>query len=418
MKNSYLTVTDQFCGAGGSSVGATAAGVELRLALNHWQLAIETHNSNFPNAMHDCTDISASDPRRYPSTNILITSPECTNHSLAKGKRKAMQSDLFGNAPDPADERSRATMWDVPRFAEFHRYDAIIVENVVDARQWVNWTAWLLAMRQLGYDYKTVYYNSMHVHPTPQSRDRMYVVFWRKGNHAPDLELNPLAHCTRCGTDISATQSWKNGKRSGRYRQQYVYTCPHCAMAVEPYYYCAASAIDWDLPCPRIGDRDKPLKQKTLERIRVGLRKFGNQAMAVDTSFGDGDRVALLTEPMRTQTTRQTIGVVTPPFLVDIVHYPREDRQMTVEETLDYLRSAYPTGAEVSLADGYIWKHRAEIAEAALAALQAPCVWKHNRELALADRGYDTGCGPWYREVTIEFCSFCPSCGHPIEVQP
>ena len=57
-------------------------------------------------------------------------------------------------------------------------------------------------------------------------------------------------------------------------------------------------------------------------------------------------------------------------------------------------------------------------AEAALAASKTPCVWKHNRELALADRGYDTGCGPWYREVTIEFCSFCPSCGHPIKVQP
>lgn len=41
-KNSYLTVTDQFCGAGGSSIGAVAAGVELKLAMNHWQLARPT----------------------------------------------------------------------------------------------------------------------------------------------------------------------------------------------------------------------------------------------------------------------------------------------------------------------------------------------------------------------------------------
>lgn len=73
-KNSYLTVTDQFCGAGGSSQGVrrlserTNGGIEVKLALNHWALAIETHNTNFPDTIHDCTDISAADPRRYPST--------------------------------------------------------------------------------------------------------------------------------------------------------------------------------------------------------------------------------------------------------------------------------------------------------------------------------------------------------------
>jgi hypothetical protein len=47
-KKSYLTVTDQFCGAGGSSIGAAAAGLEIRMAMNHWDLAVETHNTNFP----------------------------------------------------------------------------------------------------------------------------------------------------------------------------------------------------------------------------------------------------------------------------------------------------------------------------------------------------------------------------------
>ena len=46
--SSALTVTDQFCGAGGSSLGATAAGAQVVLALNHWKLAVETHNTNFP----------------------------------------------------------------------------------------------------------------------------------------------------------------------------------------------------------------------------------------------------------------------------------------------------------------------------------------------------------------------------------
>lgn len=63
MKQSYITVTDQFCGAGGSSLGASKAiankGGEIKLALNHWKMAIETHNTNFPDTIHECTDISA-----------------------------------------------------------------------------------------------------------------------------------------------------------------------------------------------------------------------------------------------------------------------------------------------------------------------------------------------------------------------
>jgi site-specific DNA-cytosine methylase len=66
-KKSFITLTDQFCGAGGSSIGATMAGAEVRLAMNHWKLAIETHNTNFPNVDHDCTDISAVNPRRTHS---------------------------------------------------------------------------------------------------------------------------------------------------------------------------------------------------------------------------------------------------------------------------------------------------------------------------------------------------------------
>ncbi|TXH13766.1 MAG: DNA cytosine methyltransferase [Hyphomicrobiaceae bacterium] len=334
IKNSYLTVTDQFCGAGGSSIGAEAAGATLQLALNHWQLAIDTHNTNFPHADHDCTDISACDPRRYRSTDILITSPECTNHSLAKGKKRKWQAqlELFGKVEiDPSEERSRATMWDVPRFAEFHDYRIIIVENVVDARYWRTWDAWLHAMDSLGYDHQIVYLNSMfsHLRPqpgmslangdyAPQSRDRMYVVFWKKGNKAPDLEIRPVAWCGRCGRDVEAVQSWKNGRVWGRYNKQYIYACPMCAQEVKPYYYAAANAIDWLLPAERIGDRKRPLKERTLARIQKGLEKFAGQAVLVPLAYthGHDDRAKAVIYPWPTQTGRQDIGVAFPPLLV------------------------------------------------------------------------------------------------------
>jgi len=335
MKNSYLTVTDQFCGAGGSSSGATAAGVEVKIAMNHWQMAIDTHSTNFPNAAHDCTDISACNPRRYPSTDILIASPECTNHSMAKGKSRKdqMQPDLFGKVTiDPAEERSRATMWDVPRFAEYHDYRIIIVENVVDARQWVMWDAWLHAMQSLGYDHKCVYFNSMFAHPTPQSRDRLYVVFWKIGNRAPNLEFTPLAHCQRCERNVGSVQAWKNNKNAGRYKKQYVYVCPKCNTTLAPYYHCAANAIDWSIPAQRIGDRPKPLKAKTMKRIQAGLSKFGSQPFMADTVHSargdrDGDMAWLWSAPDRTQIGQNTKALITPPMVVDLAHNKSESQR-------------------------------------------------------------------------------------------
>jgi DNA (cytosine-5)-methyltransferase 1 len=224
---------------------------------------------------------------------------------------------LFGeNKIDPAEERSRATMWDVPRFAEFHNYNLIIVENVVDARHWVMFDAWIHAMRLLGYDYQCVYFNSMFAHPTPQSRDRMYIVFWKKGNKKPNLKFNPPAWCQSCEKDVNSVQSWKQGKSWGRYgqRNQYIYTCPKCGKEVHPYYYAAANAIDWSIPGERIGDRKKPLKPRTMERIEYGLKKYGNQAqwVQVDYTHSDAPYIHPVSEALGTQTARQVVGLALP----------------------------------------------------------------------------------------------------------
>ncbi|MCB9352611.1 MAG: DNA cytosine methyltransferase [Lewinellaceae bacterium] len=322
-KYSYLTATDQFCGAGGSTSGAKAAGVEVKMALNHWELAIETHNTNHPDTDHDCTDVQACDPRRYPSTDILITSPECTNHSLAKGRKRKFQNQmqLFGEfSIKPEEERSRATMWDVARFAEFHDYNLIIVENVVDARYWRLWNAWLKAMHDLGYNHKCCYLNSMFFHPCPQSRDRMYIVFWKKGNNSPNLEYRPMAPCPKCG-EKEAYQSWKNSAKNwGKYRTQYVYRCSECFEEAMPYYYCAFNAIDWTIPGKRIGDRKKPLAKKTIERIQYGLDKYGNQSLILNLEHSkatDSSYVRPSTEAFFTQTTAQATGIAVP-FIVEM----------------------------------------------------------------------------------------------------
>lgn len=318
-KKSYITATDCFCGAGGSSQGARRAGVEVKMALNHWKLAIETHSTNFPETDHDCTDVSACDPRRYPSTDIGIFSPECTTHSPAGGNNhRALkkQMDLFHTGKmDPATERSRATMWDVVRFSEYHNYNLVIVENVVEAlTRWGLFDAWLHAMHMLGYLHRCVFLNSMHCHPTPQSRDRMYVVFWKKGNRTPRLDYTPLAHCQRCSMDVPSVQTWKDRQRRyGKYRTQYVYCCPGCSSVVEPYYYAAFNCIDWSNLGTRIGDRKKPLAEKTIARIQYGLEKYGRQPMVVRNQTPGYSRPLL--KHIGTITTDDTNAVLSPPFL-------------------------------------------------------------------------------------------------------
>lgn len=314
-----ITVCDLFCGAGGSGLGATSVpDVELKMAANHSPRAIETHQLNFPDTDHDCADISQVEPRRYGRSNILWASPECTSHSQAQGRRRDAQQALFGDT-DQVAERSRATMWDVPRFAEVHKYDAVIVENVVDAVKWPPFRAWLMAMDSYGYEHRIVSLNSMHAPAiraprAPQSRDRMYVVFWRKGNRAPNLDIRPAAWCDTCETEVSAVQAWRNGKRVGRYRQQYDYRCPNVAcrnQIVEPYALPAAAAIDWSLAGQRIGDRDKPLSAKTLARINAGLQRYaGPQLVPSGGTWNDAANPAWL--PMRARTTRESEGLLVP----------------------------------------------------------------------------------------------------------
>jgi DNA (cytosine-5)-methyltransferase 1 len=284
-----LTYTDIFCGAGGSSIGLTEAGLELRLAANHWDRAIETHSANFRDADHLCADVSNYDMRRLPSTDILWASPICTENSPAGGQRRRPKGQLdlleeSGHVPRAGMERTRATFHDVIRATEVHRYAAVIVENVTEAAEWELFDWWLSGMVMLGYEYQFVSVSSAHVGGdgndwAPQWRDRLYIVFSRKGIPLPDVAPRPLAWCWTCEQVVESFQAWKKpgARKIGKYGRQYVYCCPNAACrhaTAEPFVLPAAAAIDWsDLGTP-IGDRKRPLAANTIRRIRAGLEMF------------------------------------------------------------------------------------------------------------------------------------------------
>ena len=86
-----LKAVDLFCGAGGSSAGAQSAGVEIVAAVDAWGLAAATFQHNFPRA-HVINEALGDRSRpaaivRDAKIDLLIASPECTNHSVAKGNR-------------------------------------------------------------------------------------------------------------------------------------------------------------------------------------------------------------------------------------------------------------------------------------------------------------------------------------------
>ncbi|MFJ8507728.1 DNA cytosine methyltransferase [Streptomyces avermitilis] len=325
-----LSLTDLFCGAGGSSTGAAMVpGVQVAFAANHARDAIDSHQANHPDADHDLADISEVEPTRYPRTDLLWASPACTAHSFASGKKHGHGEHVDGvtatSGIDEAAIKSRATMWDVVRFAESHQYRAMIVENVVEVMLWgppgkpgAVFNAWLDSIRAWGYEHRLVFLNSMFAQAlgagAPQSRDRFYAIFWRSGERAPDFDkwLRPQAECPTHGP-VRVVQRFKRPDRQyGKYRAQYTYRCPYTAcesQVLEPKVRSASQAIDFSLPAKTLGERKRPLAESTLRRIRAGYQAFAADHLLVPVEGRQGKVARPAHLPLRTCTTRNETGL-------------------------------------------------------------------------------------------------------------
>lgn len=280
-----ITASDHFCGAGGASIGLVAAGVRVTDAANHWPVACAVYNQNNPDTRVHCADLSATHPSRFPRTDMGWFSPECRTFSQSAPPLANRMPELFDESPDSNVQRSRVSMADVIKFTDYHRYDIVMVENVHEVNRKYPIAWWFAEMEKLGYDYRALSVNSMVCWPTPQSRDRWYACFWRKGNRAPNYEIRPKSWCPSCEAEVEAYQWWKKApvgdprQQHGKYRQQYIYKCSRCNTQALPYVWPALAALDLSIPCPRIGDRETPLAPATMRRIEAGLEKFGPLAI-------------------------------------------------------------------------------------------------------------------------------------------
>lgn len=161
---------DLFCGGGGSSWGARAAGADIRFGVDAWALAVATYEANFDGAKAFEKKLTPrsrpSDLGRIGSIDLLLASPECTNHTCAKGSR-------------PRDEESRLTAHYVLNFAKELRPRWIVIENVVSMRRWHGYAALVEQLERLGYKIRAQVLDAAQF-GVPQSRRRLFLICDRR----------------------------------------------------------------------------------------------------------------------------------------------------------------------------------------------------------------------------------------------
>lgn len=291
-------IVDNFCGCGGAST-AMSEGLEreVDIAVNHSETAIASHEANHPGTLHYQEDVWRVDPLeacKGRPVGLAWFSPDCTNHSRAKGGKPKNNKNrgLARLVPQwiktlmPTSQHPRVIM--LENVAEFMDWGPIDMKTKlpIKERKGENFKAWKRKLESYGY----VVEHRLLVaadYGAPTTRKRLFLVarrdglpiVWPEPTHGPGRAL-----------------PWRT----------------------------AAECIDFTLPCPSIFGRKKELKPATKRRIAVGIKRFviepskdatgKRRPFVVPTTHPRDARVHDIDEPMRTITgaNRGELALVTP----------------------------------------------------------------------------------------------------------
>ncbi len=161
-----IRTLDLFAGCGGSSYGARMAGASIVGAVDAWGLATETYRANFPGSKviaKRLEDISPKSLRKeIGPIDLLLASPECTNHTCAKGSARR-------------SETSRKTAFQVLRFAREFKPRWLVIENVTQMRQWRRYRRFLAELEECGYKLTEQVLDAKDF-GVPQTRRRLFIL--------------------------------------------------------------------------------------------------------------------------------------------------------------------------------------------------------------------------------------------------
>jgi DNA (cytosine-5)-methyltransferase 1 len=169
---------DLFCGGGGSSWGARAAGVEMVGAVDAWSMAASTYRRNFPGARVVETRLNRRSDKALLGDighiDLVLASPECTNHTPARGARVK-------------DEGSRATAFHVLKFIRELNPRWAVIENVIQMRTWERYPNFLAALKE--HMHVTEHVLDAQDFGAPQTRRRLFLMCSKDGPPEPPAPL-------------------------------------------------------------------------------------------------------------------------------------------------------------------------------------------------------------------------------------
>lgn len=310
MSEINLLYIDLFCGAGGTSTGVESAKIngeqcaKVIACVNHDANAIASHAANHPDALHFTEDIRTLElfaliehlekcKAQYPCAMVVLwASLECTNFSKAKGGQ-------------PRDADSRTLAEHLFRYIEAINPDYIQIENVEEFMSWgdmdengkpismekgKSYLRWVRNVKKYGFDFDHRILNAADF-GAYTTRKRFFGIFAKKGL---PIVFPESTHCKEGRQDMfTKLEKWRPVKE----------------------------VLDFDDEGTSIFTRQKPLSEKTFERIYAGLIKFvagGKEAFMIkwnSMSRSGKYQAPGIDEPCPVVSTQNRLGVAQVCFL-------------------------------------------------------------------------------------------------------
>ena len=328
-------IVDNFAGGGGASTGiAQAIGKSPDIAVNHNAEALMMHEKNHPETKHyneSVWDINISEAVNDEPVLAGWFSPDCTHFSVAKGGK-------------PVKKVIRGLAWIVKKWAGQADMAVIFMENV---KEFITWGP-LIAKRckvtkrviklvadPVKKDKKGdpvmnevvsepgeyVPYRNQALVPDKKRAGKTFKQFvaqLREAGYTVDWQMKGLT-ASDFGEPTTRNRFFLIARKDGlpiiwpkptHGSKKMVLANPG---KLQPWA-TAGDNLDWDLSCPSIFDRKKPLAEKTLSRIFKGIQKFvidaGDDAFLVKTNHGeDRFRGQSIDEPIATLTSKHGTGL-------------------------------------------------------------------------------------------------------------